>query len=357
MARAKKHILPFFIPHLGCPQQCVFCDQHKIAGQKPPSAEQVAQAIAALPPARQSDYELAFYGGSFTALPLEQQRYYLEPARRALAAGRLGGIRISTRPDCIDVDIIEHLRCYGVGTVELGVQSMQDLVLQKARRGHTALQALEALRLLQAEGFCTGVQLMPGLPGENLAECWRGARRLLAERPDMLRIYPTVVLQGTALARLYQQGEYEPLTLEAAVKITLALKNMAEDLGVEVIRMGLQPGDELAGQVLAGPYHPSFGALVQSLYWRYKLLWALRLWPRTQTVYLTGRDISAAVGHKGQNRIYYARQVADLTIKPAPSAYELPPGAMLLRQADGADRLLLDMEFRQNWQPEKELLK
>lgn len=353
MAQAKKHILPFFIPHLGCPQQCIFCDQHKIAGRQPPTAAEVAQAIAALPSERQADYELAFYGGSFTALPPDLQACYLEPARQALAAGRLGAIRVSTRPDCINDEVVEILHHYGVGTVELGVQSMQDDVLRQARRGHTAAQALTALRRLQAAGFKTGVQLMPGLPGESLRQCWQGARRLLAGRPDMLRIYPTVVLQGTALARLYQQGDYQPLTLAQATAVTLALKLMAEDWGVAVIRMGLQPSAELAAQVLAGPYHPSFGALVQSLYWRHKLLWALRLWPATQTVYLAGRDISAAVGDKGQNRAYYP---PGLLLKPLPRGVVIPPGALLLRQTDGSERQLLDADFRQIWQPEKELL-
>ena len=357
MAQAKKHILPFFIPHLGCPQQCVFCDQHKIAGQRPPTAEQVAQAIADLPVGQQADYELAFYGGSFTALPRERQEYYLEPARQALAAGRLAGVRVSTRPDCINAEVIELLRYYGVDTVELGVQSMHDMVLEKARRGHTAAQSLAALRQLQTAGLRTGVQLMPGLPGESLAECWQGARRLLAERPNMLRIYPTIVLRGTVLAQYYQQGEYLPLTLEGAANITLALKMLAEDYAVTVIRMGLQPSDELAEQVLAGPYHPAFGSLVQSLYWRHKILWALRLWPHTQTIYLVGRDISEAVGQRGQNRAYYARLAPKLALKPLPTAQNLSPGALLLQQADGVDKLLLDEDFRQKWQPEKELLK
>ena len=151
MAQAKKHILPFFIPHLGCPQQCIFCDQHIIAVPAAPTPEAVWQAILALPAAQRQDYELAFYGGSFTALPVERQEYYLEPVRQALTAGLLGAARISTRPDCLDEVVLARLRHFGVGTVELGVQSMYDEVLRRARRGHTAQQSLAAVRRLQSE--------------------------------------------------------------------------------------------------------------------------------------------------------------------------------------------------------------
>ncbi len=342
MAQAKKHILPFFIPHLGCPQQCVFCDQHKITGQQPPAAEQIAAAIVALPPELAADFELAFYGGSFTALPLDLQTYYLEPARRALAEGRLGSVRVSTRPDCINPQILTVLRQYGVNTVELGVQSMLDEVLQKARRGHTAAQALAALRLLQQAGFTAGVQLMPGLPGESPAACLAGAGLLLRERPAMLRIYPTVVLQGSGLAALYQRGQYQPLTLDEAAAVTLALKIMADDLGIKVIRMGLQPSETLNSQVLAGPYHQAFGSLVQGLYWRNKILWALQKWPGAQVVALARQDISAAVGHKRQNTAFYQQLVPGLRI----TAADLPVGSSLLIWADGRRQMFTDVDFR-----------
>lgn len=341
MAQAKKHILPFFIPHLGCPQQCVFCDQHKIAGQEPPTAEQIAAAINALPAESAADFELAFYGGSFTALPLDLQAYYLTPARRALVEGRLGSVRVSTRPDCISPQIMALLRRYGVGTVELGVQSMQDEVLQRARRGHTAAQALAALRLLRQAGFSAGVQLMPGLPGESLAACLAGASRLLRERPDMLRIYPTVVLQDTSLADLYQQGQYQPLNLDEAAAITLALKIMAEDLNIKVIRMGLQSSETLNSQVLAGPYHQAFGSLVLGLYWRYKILWALRKWPGVRQIALARRDISAAIGHKRQNLVFYRRIAPNLRIYAA----DVPAGALLLERAEER-QILTDADFR-----------
>lgn len=351
MAQAKKHILPFFIPHLGCPQQCVFCDQHRIAGQAAPTAEAVWQAIAALPEDKRQDYELAFYGGSFTALPEERQIYYLEPVRRALAEGLLGGARISTRPDCLDAAVLARLRRFGVGTVELGVQSMNDEVLRQARRGHTAAQSLAAVRRLRQEGFVAGVQLMPGLLGETLASAWAGAQRILAEQPQLLRIYPTVVLQGTELGRIWRQGEYRPLSLEQAAQITLAIKLLAEEQGCTVIRMGLQPSPELAAAVLAGPYHPAFGELVQGLFWRLRVLAALRELPeraQAEALLVNRRHFSAVVGQKRQNWPYYAQLAPRLRLRELPPERALPED-MLILQAGGAEHSQTEAEFRQGW--------
>lgn len=355
MAQAKKHILPFFIPHLGCPQQCIFCDQHKIAGQAAPTAEAVWQAIAALPNDQRQDYELAFYGGSFTALPAERQVYYLEPVRRALAEGLLGGARVSTRPDCLDEAALVRLRHFGVGTVELGVQSMEEAVLRQARRGHTAAQSLAAVRRLRQAGFVVGVQLMPGLPGETLASAWAGAQRILAEQPQLLRIYPTVVLQDTELGRIWQQGEYQPLSLEQAAQITLAIKLLAEERGVAVIRMGLQPSPELAAAVLAGPYHPAFGELVQGLYWRLRVLALLRELPAAVLAealpvdLLVGRrHFSAVVGQKRQNWPYYTEIAPRLRLRALPPERALPDG-LLIVQAGGAERCQTEAEFRRDW--------
>ncbi len=348
MAQAKKHILPFFIPHLGCPQQCIFCDQHKIAGQAAPTAEAVWQAILALPAAQRQDYELAFYGGSFTALPVERQEYYLEPVRQALTAGLLGAARISTRPDCLDEVVLARLRHFGVGTVELGVQSMDDEVLRRARRGHTAQQSLAAVRRLQRAGFVVGVQLMPGLPGETLASAWAGAQRVLAEQPQLLRIYPTVVLQGTALGRLWQQGEYQPLSLEQAAQITLAIKLLAEEQGTAVIRMGLQPSPDLAAAVLAGPYHPAFGEMVQGLFWRFRVLTALREMPQAAVLLVGRRHFSAVVGQKRQNWPYYAEIAPRLRLRELPPERALPEDTLLL-QAGEAEFCQTEADFRQAW--------
>ncbi|MBQ3199967.1 MAG: radical SAM protein [Firmicutes bacterium] len=351
MSKTRRHILPFFIPHLGCPNQCIFCDQKKIAGcVQPPTGDDLTAVLQNLPPGAEDKPELAFYGGSFTAIPTRQQLEYLQPAAKALQEGRISDIRLSTRPDAIDEPRLSLLRQFGVDTVELGVQSMTDGVLKAARRGHTAEDSLRAVRLLKKWGFVAGVQLMPGLPGETAASALLGAERILAEKPAMLRIYPTVVLKGTECEALYQSGSYQPLSLAEAVEISLQIKLLAEDLRVQVIRIGLQPTEELAAQVLAGPYHESFGALVQAFYWRQKLLFALRKLPLATECYLNRRDIAAAVGYQRQNLAYYPPR---LRLR----GREMAAGSLLLKAADGQEFCLSDTEFaavylarcRKNW--------
>lgn len=341
MSVAKRHILPFFIPHLGCPNQCIFCDQRRISGQKKaPQPADLLAALQAIPPGQQP--ELAFYGGSFTAIDESVQQAFLSVAAKARQHGQISGIRVSTRPDAIDEDILARLRQYGVGTVELGVQSMTDEVLTKAKRGHTAEDALRALKLLKEWGFIGGVQLMPGLPGETAESALAGAARILRLRPDMLRIYPTVVVAGTDLAVAYLAGEYKPLTLAAAVDISLKIKLLAEHWGVTVIRTGLQPAEELANEVLAGPYHPAFGAHVLAALWRAKLQMALTELPDARECFVNKRDISAVVGDKRCNMAFYP---PGLRIRGA----ELAAGALCLSDGAGRKYLLEDVEFRQRF--------
>lgn len=350
MAQARRHILPFFIPHLGCPQQCIFCDQHKIAGSRgAPTAAEVASAIGALPEGVCP--ELAFYGGSFTALSPEQQIYYLAPARRAVQNGTISGIRVSTRPDCINPGTIRLLQEYGVGCVELGVQSMCEAVLKRAKRGHGGGDSLEAVRLLKKAGFCTGVQLLPGLPGETESSAVLGARRILAEKPDLVRIYPAVVLAGTELGELYQREQYRPWSLEKAAKISLFIKLLAEEAGAQVIRMGLQPTEELGSQVLAGPYHPAFGELVLGLYNRCKVMQLLERAKMAVDLVSSGilycpeREISAVLGQKRCNLTYYQEIWPNLRVK---SEKGMQTGSLRLK-AGGREWGLLDEEFRRCW--------
>lgn len=341
MSVAKRHILPFFIPHLGCPNQCIFCDQRRISGQR---AQVLPQDLAAVLGGLPGDVqpELAFYGGSFTAIAADLQVAFLQVAKQALDAGKICGIRASTRPDAIDAEVVQRLEHFGVGAVELGVQSMTDGVLARAKRGHTAADAIKAVRLLKAAGFICGVQLMPGLPGETVESCLAGAARILAEKPDMLRIYPTVVVAGTDLADEFLAGRYQPLALADAVDISLKIKLLAESLGPKVIRTGLQPTEELTGEVLAGPYHPAFGFLVQAALWRQKLGWALADMPDACECFVNKRDIAAVVGDKRGNMAHY------------PAGFKLhgrdmQPGAVLLRNAAGRERLLTDEEFRRRF--------
>lgn len=341
MSVARRHILPFFIPHLGCPNQCIFCDQRRISGQKAQVLPQdLAGVLAGLPGDVQP--ELAFYGGSFTAIAADLQVAFLQVARQALDAGKICGIRVSTRPDAIDDDVMQRLAYFGVGAVELGVQSMTDDVLARARRGHAAADAINAVRQLKAAGFVCGVQLMPGLPGETPDSCLAGAARILAEGPDMLRIYPTVVVAGTDLADEFLAGRYQPLALDEAVDISLKIKLLAENLGVSVIRTGLQPTEELTGEVLAGPYHPAFGFLVQAACWRQKLLWALADMPEACECFVNKRDIAAVVGYKRGNMVHYP---AGFKVR----GRELAPGAVMLRNKAGQELVVGDAEFMQSF--------
>jgi histone acetyltransferase (RNA polymerase elongator complex component) len=265
----KPVVVPFFISHLGCPHRCVFCDQEKIAGAQGvlPSAAEMAAKIAAYresSPGRK--IEAAFYGGTFTALPRSDQEYLLGALQPLLASGAVSSLRLSTRPDAVDAETVAFLRSMGVATVELGVQSMDDRVLARSGRGHTAADVELAIRALQSAGLRVGVQLMPGLPGDSAERSLASLHRVLALHPSFLRIYPTLVIAGTELARLYLAGDYAPQTLDEAVSLGKSMLLGALRAGVPVVRIGLQPTAELQspGVLLAGPYHPAFGQLVES---------------------------------------------------------------------------------------------
>ena len=265
----KHYIIPVFIPHLGCVHECIFCNQQKITGLSTPvTAGQVAAVIQErLPDSNQARrIEVAFYGGSFTALPQTVQNELLAPASQALHNGQIHAIRLSTRPDCITGSTLANLRSHGVSIVELGVQSFDDTVLFNAARGHNSQVVAEAVNLLKTAGIGCGLQLMPGLPGEDWVSLITTVCQTMTLYPDFVRIYPAIVIAGTRLAELYQQGVYQPLSLSQAVARCAYMKLVFERQGIEVIRTGLQASEELdsSENVLAGPYHPAFGELVDS---------------------------------------------------------------------------------------------
>lgn len=272
----KRVIVPFFIAHQGCPHQCVFCDQHALTGQAGalPQPAEIRRAIATWQASSgAATVEVAFYGGTFTALPPAQQQALLAPLQPLLATGRVTAVRVSTRPDCVDAATAAALRAAGVTLVELGVQSLDDQVLAAAGRGHSAAATRSAFAVLREAGLQVGAQLMPGLPGESAAGALESFRRTVALQPDLLRIYPTVVLQGTQLEQLYRQGSYQPLTLAAAVSLCKVMLHEAAIAAIPVIRAGLQPTDDLVAgaTVVAGPYHPAFRQLAEAERW-YDLL-------------------------------------------------------------------------------------
>ena len=264
---ARASILPVFVPHLGCPHDCVFCNQRRITGEPAPvDAKRLREILSALPADRRAEApQLAFYGGSFTAIPEERQIELLEEARRAIDRGIVSSIRLSTRPDAVDAARLERLKVYGVDTVEIGAQSMDDEVLRLSGRGHTAEDVRRASGLVKSSGLKLVLQMMTGLPGDTEEKSLRTARELIGLRPDGVRIYPTVIVRDTALFALWQRGLYREHTVEDAVRLCAKLLPLFEAAGVPVIRVGLNPTDELSGgAAVAGAYHPAFGELVRS---------------------------------------------------------------------------------------------
>ena len=265
---ARASILPVFVPHLGCPHDCVFCNQRRITGKlSPADAGTVREALsaAAALPGDAAKRQLAFYGGSFTAIPEAQQEELLSAAQEGIEQGIIGSIRLSTRPDAVDGAVLARLRRYGVETVELGAQSMDDGVLRLSGRGHTAEDVRRAARLVREAGFRLILQMMTGLPGDTEEKSLSTARELIPLRPDGVRIYPTVVVRDTALYELWQRGLYREHTVEDAVRLCAKLLPLFEAAGIPVIRLGLNPTEELSGGgAAAGAYHPALGELVRS---------------------------------------------------------------------------------------------
>ncbi len=265
-------IIPVFITHQGCPHRCVFCNQHPITGASEQSltfctAESVKTEILAWlnrSPRQGRRVQVAFYGGSFTGLSLDRQRQLLAAVQPFIVSGQVDGIRLSTRPDYINQDTPTFLRDFGVETVELGVQSMDQHVLDQSLRGHSVRQVAEAIAILKKAGLSTGAQLMIGLPGETTMGAVAGAKRLAGLQPDFARLHPTLVIRGSGLEALYRKGRYGPLSLPRAVALAARLTDILAQRGIKVIRTGLQPSCELEANLVAGPYHPAFGELVKA---------------------------------------------------------------------------------------------
>ena len=255
-----------FIPFNGCPHRCSFCDQRRITGEvKQPSPDDVRRTVeTALDSLKENTYnsEIAFFGGSFTAIDRVYMRSLLDATVPYI--DRFKGIRISTRPDCIDAEILSLLKRYHVSAIELGAQSMSDAVLTMNERGHTADDVRKAAGLIKGFGFELGLQMMTGLYGSTPQTDCETARAFIALHPDTVRIYPTIVMDGTRLGELYQQGVYQPQTLKEAVDLCAQLIPLFEENGIKVIRVGLHDSESLQQHRLAGPYHPAFRELCES---------------------------------------------------------------------------------------------
>ncbi len=262
----RRSIIPVFVPHLGCPHMCVFCNQRRVTGApRPARPEDVTRALEdglarLMPDAKPT---LAFYGGSFTAIPVPEQEALLAAAKPYLDAGRIADIRLSTRPDAVDENILSMLQKYGVRTVELGVQSMDEEVLRLSERGHTAHEAERAAKTVKSAGFEVILQMMTGLPGDTREKSLATARSFIGLSPDGVRIYPTVILRDTPLYELWRAGSYREHTVEDAVDLCAELCDLFDGAGIPVIRVGLNPTDDLSGgDAAGGAYHPALGELV-----------------------------------------------------------------------------------------------
>ncbi|MEE4178221.1 MAG: radical SAM protein [Bacteroides sp.] len=301
--------IPFFIPELGCPHQCIFCDQHRISGtvKVPRPGELSAQVGAYLATFAdgEKEVEVAFFGGNFTGLPLAEQEAYLAAAAPWIRNGKVQGIRLSTRPDYITEENLQLLRRYGVSSIELGAQSMDEEVLRLSGRGHTARQVEEAASLILANGFRLGLQMMTGLPGDKLEKTLYTARRVVELGAAETRIYPTLVIEGTRLAELYREGSYKPLTLEETLERCKLLVLLFEQEGVKILRLGLHPSEGLinGNDLLAGPFHPALKELVETAIWKDLLREAYSKWQgRSVCIRVSPKALNAAIGHQGSNR-------------------------------------------------------
>ena len=260
-------IIPVFLPYLGCHQRCLFCNQRVRAEEVPPPSSVrtfIEDSIKGLPYDGGREKQVAFYGGTFTAIAKKEQIRYLEVVRPFLTSGLIQSIRISTRPDALEEEELSLLKEYGVKTVEIGAQSMTDEILFLSQRGHSAVDVISATERLKHWDFKVGLQLMIGLPRDTCDLFLKTIDRAIALNPDFLRIHPTLVLRGAPLETLWRTGRFSPLSLEEAVRWLKKGILMLERSGIRVARIGLQPTIELERDLLAGPYHPALHQLVDS---------------------------------------------------------------------------------------------
>mgnify|MGYP001161817845 FL=1 len=323
----KYGMIPFFIPHVGCPHVCTFCNQSRITeisgiGYLTPAY--ITSTIRDYVGESRADkyWEVCFYGGSFSSIDQELQKQLLAPANEALQAGIIDGIRCSTRPDAVSDGQLELLRSFGMKTIELGVQSMDDTVLSLAKRGHTSDDVKLAVKQLRKFGFTVGLQLLPGLLGDSWETIIQTAVEITALQPDFVRIYPVLVIDHTELAEQYKSGIYEPLSLELALQYCAFLKTWFESHHITVIRTGLQSTEELdtGTSLLAGPYEPAMGELVTNEQWKQRIAYCIdehteyfRNLIRTITISYPRCLTSKVRGLKKRNVTYFERAYEDIT--------------------------------------------
>lgn len=337
----KEYIIPIFVPHLGCPNNCTFCNQKRISGQtKMVTAEDVKDTIEYYLSHFKDDnkyVEVAFFGGSFTAIDTNKQIELLEAAQEYIKNKKVNSIRISTRPDAIDKDILKRMKKYHVKTIELGVQSTNNYILDKCKRGHTGEDVEKASKLIRRFGFVLGHQMMVGLPESTKQDEVNTAKELIKLKPKIVRIYPVLVIKDTELANEYERGEYTPLTVGQAVERCKDIVDLFNRKKINVIRIGLQNTEEISdpsteqSSVLAGPYHPAFRQLVESSMWYEAIVNKIKqVNAKVKKVKIIANDINInnIIGHKKGNiiklkEIYDVDVVIERNEKIKPGKFEL----------------------------------
>lgn len=332
----KEYIIPIFVPHLGCPNSCTFCNQKTISGQaKQVTAKDVKDTIEYYLNNFKDDnkyVEVAFFGGSFTGIEEEVQEELLQAAFEYIKKKKVNSIRISTRPDYINTKILKRLKKYKVKTIELGVQSTNNYILSRCQRGHTFEDVKKASKLIRRKGFTLGHQMMVGLPESTNLDEINTAKSLIKLKPKIVRIYPVLVIKGTKLEEEYKNNEYVPLTVNQAVERCKEIVAMFNEKNIKVIRLGLQntntidePGHN-ESEVVAGPYHPAFRQLVESSMWYDSIALKIRQFnAKVKVVEIKANpiNINNIIGHKKENikklnEIYdvEVNVVSDKSIKP-----------------------------------------
>lgn len=310
----KQYIIPIFVPHLGCPNDCIFCNQKSISGQKSnmtkEKAKEIIENYLKSIDKENAQIEIAFFGRSFTAIEEERQEELLQVASEFVKSGQVSSIRVSTRPDAIDKNILKRLKKYKVKTIELGVQSSNNYILKRINRGHTFEDVKRAAKLIRWNGFRLGVQMMVGLPESTTIDEINTAKELIKLKPKMVRIYPVLVIKNTPLEKELEKGTYKPLTVVQAVEVCKEIVRLFHDKNIDIIRIGLQPTDEISepgsekSEVVAGPYHPAFRQLVESAMWYDAIVGKIkRLNVKVKEVEVTVNPVDAnnVIGHKKEN--------------------------------------------------------
>lgn len=322
----KEYIIPIFVPHLGCPNNCIFCNQKKISGQtKTVTAKDVQETIQYyLKNFKDNNkyVEVAFFGGSFTAIEKSKQEELLEAVQSFIRDKKVNSIRISTRPDCIDKEILKMLKHYHVKTIELGVQSMNNYILNRCQRGHTVEDVEKASKLIRWNGFILGHQMMIGLPESTKQDEINTTKELIKLKPKIVRIYPVLVIKDTPLEQEYQKGEYTPLTVGQAVERCKEIVALFNKNKIDIIRIGLQNTEEISdpanekSEVVAGPYHPAFRQLVEASMWYDSIVNEIKkISIKVMQVKIKANEenVNNIIGHKKEN-ILKLKEVYDVDV-------------------------------------------